>query len=103
MFVLVHHGIKAISKNSWNPFHHGSVQVCKKVKERFQEDCTFNQKGKQNVHRMCNLRERERVWEVGNLTLGSSLLVPMSVMACDKRSVCNLKKINKITKSPLKD
>jgi hypothetical protein len=60
MFVLVHQGIKAISKKSWNPFNHGSVQVCKKVKERFHEDCTFNQKGKQNVHRMCNLRERER-------------------------------------------
>jgi hypothetical protein len=50
---------------------------------------------------MCNLKERER--EVGNLTLGPSLLVPMSIMACDKRSVCNPKEINKITKSPLKD
>ncbi len=97
----MHQGIIAISKKSWNPFYHGSVQVCKKVKERFHEDCTFNQKGKQNVHRMCNLKERER--EVGNLTLGPSLLVPMSIMACDKRSVCNPKEINKITKSPLKD
>jgi len=60
MFVLVQKGIKAISKKSWNPFYHGSVQVCKKVKERFHEDCIFNQKGKQNVHRMCNLKERER-------------------------------------------
>jgi hypothetical protein len=32
-----------------------------------------------------------------------SLLVPMSIIASDKRSVCNPKKINKITKSPLKD
>jgi hypothetical protein len=53
-------GIKAISKKSWNPFYHGSVEVCKKMKERFHEDCTFNQNSKQNVHRMCNLKERER-------------------------------------------
>jgi len=78
-------------------------KYAKKVKERFHEDCTFNHKGKQNVHKMCNLREGEREREVGILTLGSSLLVPMSIMACDKRSVCNPKKISKVTKSPLKD